>query len=301
MSRFATSWMLFKRSMSVIGQNQKLLLFPVVITILTCIIMVFFVVPVAFVPTGHAVTSSAHWEALFRNTVTVDAQGEPAGLKPVAYAYLVAIYLASVFFATFFNVAFYNEIAHALRGEGVSLGRGLKVACSKVGAIFMWSLLTGLVGLLIKRLEQRFGVVGRWIVKLIGMAWSIASVFVVPVIVMGEPTADPIKLLRSSAATLKKTWGESLVGYAGVQFGGAMVFFGCLALSAAGVVAGIWLKLAWLAVAAVALSVLFLFGFFYVLNIASQVYLCALYLYASAGSAPAPYDDDLMNVAWKSK
>lgn len=301
MSRFETSWALFRRSMSVIGRNKKLLIFPIFITALTLVIMLFFIVPLAFAPTGHEVNTVAHWKALYNNAVITDADGEPVGLQPIYYGYAVAIYFASIFLATFFNVAFYSQIMEALRGQCVSVGRGLKVAFGKLGPIFMWSLMSGIVGLLIKRLEERFGFVGKLVIRLIGMAWSIACVFVIPVIVLEKETSSPVQFLKKSAITLKNTWGESLVGYMGVQFGGAIVFFLCLAASGAGVYFGVTLHNVWIAASAVAVSVVVLICFFYVLNIASQIYLCALYLYASGGTPPEPYNVELMNAAWKTK
>ena len=82
---------------------------------------------------------------------------------------------------------------------------GLRLAWSRLGAIVAWSLFTGLVGLIIRMIEERVGLVGRWIIGLIGLAWSVASVFAVPIIVVGAEGAHPLRILKTSAATLKKT------------------------------------------------------------------------------------------------
>jgi len=39
----------------------------------------------------------------------------------------------------------------------------------------------------------------------------------------------------------------------------------------------------------------------YLLQVASQVYRCALFIYASEGVVPGPYDQDMMDLAWKVK
>ena len=39
----------------------------------------------------------------------------------------------------------------------------------------------------------------------------------------------------------------------------------------------------------------------YLASIASRVYLCALYLYASEGVVPGYYDESMMSTAWKLK
>ena len=42
-------------------------------------------------------------------------------------------------------------------------------------------------------------------------------------------------------------------------------------------------------------------AFFYLLNVAGQVYRGALYLYAAEGTAPGPFNAEQMNAAWKMK
>jgi hypothetical protein len=42
-------------------------------------------------------------------------------------------------------------------------------------------------------------------------------------------------------------------------------------------------------------------GLMYLLHVAGYVYLGALYLYAANGAAPAPFDAEQMNMAWKRK
>ena len=104
------------------------------------------------------------------------------------------------------------------------------MAVSHLRAIVVWSLFTGAVGLIIRAIEERVGIVGRWIVGLLGVAWSVASVFVVPAIIVGPSTANPLHYLKTSATMLKKTWGESLLGYLGIRFGGLLIFLGSLLL-----------------------------------------------------------------------
>jgi hypothetical protein len=56
-----------------------------------------------------------------------------------------------------------------------------------------------------------------------------------------------------------------------------------------------------LVIAAVALEFFCLVVIAYLQNIASQVYRCALFIYASEGVVPGPYDQDMMDLAWKVK
>ena len=301
MSRFQRSWSLFKCSIAVIGSNRKLLLFPVVVGLMMCVIAMFFILPIAFWSTGHAYTESMHWQTVAHRWVTWEAGGKTVTVNPSGYALLAGIYLASTLCATFFNVAFYSQILNALRGQPVSISDGLRLASTRLRAILAWSLFTGVVGLFIKALEERVGIIGRWFVRLLGIAWSVASVFVVPAIVIESQTANPLHFLKTSATSLKKTWGESLLGYLGVQFGGLLFLIGSLVLFGLTIWISIVCNAFWVVGVASAVWIVSLVTYMYLLNVASQVYLGALYLYAAEGIVPEPFNQEQMNMAWKVK
>jgi len=177
MSKFQRSWVLFKSSLLVIARNKKLLAFPIVICACTVVIVLFFLAPAVLRPTGYGYTQAEHWQAISHSlfTESTDAAGArhaAFGLTPGATAYVVFLYFVSMFAATFFNVAFYNEILAALSGQSVWIGRGLRFACTRWKGILMWTLFAGLVGLIIKAIEEKLKVVGRFVARLIGLAWS---------------------------------------------------------------------------------------------------------------------------------
>jgi uncharacterized membrane protein YeaQ/YmgE (transglycosylase-associated protein family) len=200
---------------------------------------------------------------------------------------------------TFTNVAFNHELIKAFSGDRVSLRRGFAFALSRIKAIVLWSLLAGLVGMLIEKLSDRFGFIGRVIVGVTGgTIWSVASVFVIPIMIR-EESANPFTLLRESTALIKRTWkGVFVAGFAG---------FG----------------LEWLLIVASAAVFLLVFGAYVALSIAvpwlgfamiggmlvaslpvvifNSIFRCALYIYASEGAVPAPYDPALMDGAWTVK
>jgi len=296
MSKFQRSWALFGRSFQVLRENKKLLLFPIIITALTLLIAAFFVVPLATMRTGYAITDAGHWKAIGHMVgITFDKKGTMQAAGPF-YGIMVAIYLVSMFLTTFFNVAFYHEILTALNGQRVSIMRGFRFAASRIKAIAAWSLFSGLVGLLIQEIEGRVPYVGRIVVRLIGIAWSIASVFVIPVIVREGASANPVQFLKSSACLLKKTWGESLIGYVGISAVSFLAFVPLVVVVPLSFVLG-WVFF-WIAIT---LWLVSLFVFIYILSVAGQVYKGALYIYASEGVVPGPFDEDQMNMAWKVK
>ena len=300
MSKFQRSWVLLKCSVRVIGMNKKLLLFPILFMLFAVVMAAFFALPIILGSIGHPASDSAYWQNVVDRWVTHNASGRIA-LTPAAYGLLAVVYLVATFFATFFNVAYYSQIINALRGEPVSVLGGLRLALSRWRAILVWSLFTGIVGLIIRAIEERVSIFGRWIVGLLGIAWSVASVFVVPVIVMDAKTTNPVQFLKTSASLLRKTWGESLFGYVGLRFGGLLVFVASLLLLAAGFGLSFATHTIWFLAVAAVLWLVSLTVFMFLLNVAGQVFLGALYIYAAEGVPPVPFERDQMDMAWKIK
>jgi hypothetical protein len=308
--RFKNGWRLFLNSIDVMMKNKSLLLFPVATAALTIIMAVLFVTPIALQPTGHSYSEKAHWATVGNRLFVVGPPTEydlargrknSVSITPQAYAYGVLFYFLSMFLATFFNVAFVHEIFNALEGKPVSVGEGLQFAGTKVKPILMWTLFAGLVGMLIKTLEQKFGFFGRWVVRLVGVAWSVAAVFVIPVLVMEEHPDNPIGVVRQSAGVIRKTWGEALAGYAGLQVGGAVVVFASLFMLGAAFYAGIALNQFAVMFATLAAWFVGICLFSYAMSVASQIYLCVLYKYATSGVVPQGYTSEMLTMAWRPK
>ncbi len=305
MNKFQRSWQLFRSSLTVMQQNKKLLIFPIIISGLMLLIALFFFGAFAFQPTGYSYTSSAHWKTV-ANSAWVSAPAQQGSrhsegaLKPLAVVYLAIMYFVSMFLATFCNVAFYNEILKALNGQAVSIRAGFQFACTRWKSILLWAAFAGVIGYIIKSLEERFGLFGKIVLRLVGTAWSVACVFVIPIIIT-DPESNPFTILKKSALTLKNTWGESLIGYAGVAFGSLIVMVGSVIYLGAAFAGSMALNNFWLFGFAFVAWLIGIFAFSYVVSVASQIFRCALYLYATTGNVPPPYNADMMTMAWKTK
>ena len=53
-SKLSRSWLLFTTSLQVVRQNKRLLLFPVVTSVCSVVMLLFFVAPAVLYPSGHA-------------------------------------------------------------------------------------------------------------------------------------------------------------------------------------------------------------------------------------------------------
>lgn len=306
-TRFKNGFVLLGNSFSVMRANPRLLLFPVATAALTCVIGALFLTPIVFQPSAHKYTEPAHWaEVGSRLIVTsppdavdrLKGRDRHVALSGQAIAYFVIAYFLSMFLAVFFNVAFVHEIFDALDGNPVSVTEGIAFALTKIKPILMWTLFAGVIGLLIKALEERFGFFGRWVVRLIGTAWSVASVFVIPALVLDERAENPIEAVKLSAGVIRKAWGEALGGYAGLQIGGVIVMVSLFVAGGVSAWAG-WASqsfapfiggmLVWLAAAC---------AFTYALGVAGQIYLCVLYRFATSGTVPPGYTPEMLGSAW---
>lgn len=302
-TRLRTSWALLRRSIDVLRESPRLMLFPLVSTVAVGGLALCFFAPVIWFVFNRGSEWLETWGAVGGrlDQMSADKWKEALqGVHGIVYAYGGVIYLVSLFLATFCNVAFYNEIMRALAGEAVSLRRGWAFASSRWAAILKWSLLAGTVGLLIRAIEDRLGWLGKIVTAFIGTAWSVAAVFAIPVLIRREDN-NPVGVLRDSAATLKKSWGESLAGFVGLQLGGTML---TLLIAAGGI--GLAIIAAKARLMGIALSIcavwvlaIVVLGFF--VTMATHVYRCALYVYASEGVVPGPYTAELMDAGWKIK
>ncbi len=317
--KFQHSWQLFKASITVTLRHRKLLLFPALTAVMTAAIGAFFLLgivsPMILHNTGYHLNQARHWIALrdyyfpnFAQAIVSHGGDSPsnqqlqvAHLSPALPAEMAALYFLSMFLATFFNVAFYSEIISALKGQGVSISRGFAVAQSRWKSVLVWSLLAGLVGWLIHKIQERLPLVGRIVTGLIGMAWSVASVFVIPVIIQEQPMLNPITILKQSAMTLKKAWGEGLIGYMGFSAGNMVLFLLSLVPLLISVALGVVFRNIWIPLAGAGIWLISVLMLAYVSGVASHVYRCALYVYAAEGVVPEFYNQDILDRAWRVK
>jgi len=303
MNRFQRSWLLLKSSLWVIARNKQLLVFPVVVATCTVAIVLFFLAPPILRPTGYSYVSAEHWKAIFNSLFTKTGGGDQTQfiLTRGAMVYFALVYFVAMFIATFCNVAFYHEILAALSGEPVSVVRGLKFAMTKLGSIFMWTLFAGLVGLIILLIEERLDWIGQILGRIIGLAWSVAAVFVIPIIVREEGNANPLRVLQKSAGVLKKTWGEALIGYAGLSIANTLIVLGSIIWLGGTIAFSLVLHIPWFIAVAVIGWLCALFVWSYLAGVASNVYRGALYLYAAEGTIAEPYNQEILDMAWKFK
>ncbi|MEQ9317941.1 MAG: DUF6159 family protein [Polyangiaceae bacterium] len=278
MNVFSRSWNLTKLSFEVIKQDSEMLLFPLIGGISSIVYAVALIYPTIVVNIVRETTSGA---------------GEVA-LNMVDFAILFAAYMGLAFIATFFNVCVVYTTKTRFEGGDATFMDSLKFALSRLHLIFMWSVLSATVGILLHSLDraaERAGALGGLFLgilrSILGAAWSILTIFVVPAMVYRD--LGPIQAIKSSTQTLRQTWGESLVRHYGLglmQFlfillGVAITVAMAVGLSALGttgyIITGVFALVYFVAVVLV-------------FNVANAVFNTALYAWANTGEAPASFD-----------
>jgi hypothetical protein len=303
-SKFERSWTIAKLCLSVLSRNKSLLAFPIVTFVFSIFVIGLFVAPLALTPTGHSVLDPQHWEQIgakfFSSETTHDGSSARVSFQISGWVYWSLLYLGSMFVVTYSNVAFYHEILSALRGGDVSLSRGLSFAATKWKSILLWTLFAGAVGIIIKAIEEKVSFVARLIVGLIGAAWSVASIFVIPILVEND-SPNPIDALKKSALMLRQTWGEAIFGYAGLVLGNLIIFVLTVVIVLGSIFFGAAQDVVLLPVLVCAAWFLIVFTYGYTMGVASQVYRGALYLFASQQIVVTGFTPELFQNAWKVK
>ena len=186
--RFSRSWDLIKYSATVLKKDSELLIFPLFSSIAAIFVFA------SFVP-------------LFI---------EPPEAEQDTYylAVLGGLYLAEYFVIIFFNSALVGAAMIRMQGGNPGIGDGLRIAWSRFWQILGYAMIAATVGLLLRAIGQRLGFIGRIFAGLSGIAWTVTTFLVVPVLVSRD--IGPVDAVRESAALLKKTWGENLISSAGL-------------------------------------------------------------------------------------
>lgn len=277
MGKFGNTWSLMKASWEVLKKDEELLVFPVVSGICCLIVVALFAVPV--------ITSGA-WQP--------PAKGAPLSAQVNYYGLLFLFYLCDYFVIIFFNAAIVACAVVRMQGDNPTVGDGFRAAGARFSLIVAWALVSATVGLFFRIMEDRSKTAGRIIAALLGIAWSLMSFLVVPILVVEKK--GPITALKESAQLLKKTWGEQIIG----NFSFGLVFF-VLALPAIALVA----IAGFFASSAGTLLPLFVVGgiaFLYMIGLAvvnsalHAIFQTAVFLYARYDQVPPGFQEDqLMN------
>lgn len=264
--RISRGWTLAKKSWAVLKADRSLMLFPII----------------------SGICGIAAAAILFAPGVALYYEEGRQEAWLIAFGILAAYGLT--FIAIFFSTALAGAAVKALQGQDTTLGDGLAVARSHLGAIAAWALVQTTVGLIINAIQSALrqnAVLGAIVGSLLNFAWQVATFFVIPVLAVEG--LGPVAAFKRSVAILRERWGEGLVGTASI--GGIIFLVAILPALLIGFGGFMLLKTsegAGIAVIAVAVVVLAVAGL--VASTLSAIFRVALYLFATQDAAVAGFE-----------
>ncbi|PIV33612.1 MAG: hypothetical protein COS34_06810 [Lysobacterales bacterium CG02_land_8_20_14_3_00_62_12] len=186
-----------------------------------------------------------------------------------------------------------------LEGGDPTVADGLRIARSKFGVILGYAAIAATVGMILRAIEERSGLIGKWITGLIGAAWTVVSFLTVPVLVMRD--VGPLDAVKESALLLKQTWGENVIGQGGVGLlFGLLQFVLVFAFGAFGVLAFVNQQV-WLGGGIFAIGVGCMIALALVQSALSGIYSAVLYRHAAGLQPAAGFDPGLLAHAFAVK
>ena len=207
-------------------------------------------------------------------------------------ALLAVMYFVLAYITIFFNAALISAANERLEGGDPTIGSAIRGAARHAGKMVPWALLSAVVSVILRAIEERVGLIGKIVIALVGMAWTVITFLVLPIIVVEGLGAG--RALKKSASLVRSTWGENLAGHIGLGIVGFLLFIPSIVLVVGGLAsAG--------GAGGVAIGIGILWGIVVtvVMTALTGIYQTALYRFAV--SAPVPsgaFDSSVMQSAF---
>jgi len=183
-------------------------------------------------------------------------------------------------------------VAKRAKDGNATLGESMGAAVKRTPTLLVWSFTDASVGVLVRLIAERSGLVATLIAKLCGASWRVATYFVVPAMMIDAK--GPFAAVSRSATVFRQLWGETIVTNVSLTLafllGHIVMFLSLVGAVTLGVVfnqpavalvaALVWII--WFALALILHSVL------------SSILTTLLYLYATATTPPHNFDQELL-------
>lgn len=274
MGKISRGWQLAKMSLRIIRKDKEMLLFPLLSGIVTLLILGSFFGGMFAIYGLEGITDDA-------NSI-------------VFYVFFAAFYFVSFFVTTFFNACVIGAATIRMNGGNPTFSDGIKAATGSLKQIILWSLFAATVGLILRAIQERVGFLGKMIIGALGLAFTVATYFVVPVLVFEK--LGPWGALKRSVSVLKGAWGEALIGNLGL----GLIFFLFGLLGLIPLIAGIAIMTTWSIVIGIVVAIVYWLILGLIASAASSVLVAALYRYATTGKTAEEFGDLSFTNPWAS-
>ena len=266
--RIRGAWLLAKQSWRVLMLDKALLVFPLLSGIACLLVLASFIAGIF---------------------ATGNFQGEQTQYDATIWVMGFAYYFANYFVIVYFNSALLACAMIRFQDGDPTVADGLRAASARLPQILAWVLLAATVGIVLRAIQERFEFFGRIVIALIGAAWTIATYFIVPALVVEK--LGPFDAVKRSATLMKQTWGESLASHVGIGAATSLIsFLGVLLIGIASVALAVASSSIGVFIAGCVVIVAFLVLAALVSSALTTIVLSALYLYAAQKKVPQAFD-----------
>jgi hypothetical protein len=277
--RYSRSWNLVKASGSVLLKDQSLIVFPAISSLAMVAVIGCFALPLG------------GWQAL-DGLSGGDGHAVRAGYYLAAFLF----YLSQYFVMFFFNTALVGAAMMRLDGGTPTVGDGLRLASSRLYSILGYALVAATVGMILRVIQERVGFIGQIVVGLLGVGWTLATYLVVPVLAARE--VGPLEAITESAALFKSTWGENVIGQAGLGLAFGFIYFGVILCAIVLVMMALATHAMFLVVFAVICAIGAVMLTALVHSALTGIYAAALYRYATGNQGTRGFDTQALEKAF---
>jgi hypothetical protein len=283
MGKFRRGWEFAKISYGILWDYKNLLVFPLVSGVAAILVFLSFVLPLWGTGTLEQLSTA------------MDGDGGN-NVPPIVYVITFLYYLASFFVILFFNTALTACAMKVCNGETPTVRYGFEIAMKRLPQIFAWAIVSAIVGVILKAIENANQKIGKFISAVLGSAWTVLTFFVVPVLCIEG--VGPKEAFTRSVATLRQAWGEGVIGNFSL---GLFAFLIALPIYA------LFLILGYMAIdggnhvfLAIVITLFIVVAILHAIisSAADVVFKALLYNYATGRSVPENVDDELFAAAF---
>ncbi len=278
--RLKMGWLLLKQSFRILNGNRYLLRYLLMTGVWVFAITAAFVIIYV----------------LYEVNSTGDVYAEGASFASNFVFYVLAFlnYLLIYFFINLYAAGLAANILDIFAGKRRHYNDYMHMAYSKAGPIFVFSLIQATVGMILDYIVERLRFVG-WILSwVLGMLWSLGTMFVIP-IMMTSQKPSAVRSIGQSMRFFKGTWGENVVAKAGVNVPLGLISFVSVFVMFILIFPAYAVASVWGALFVVVLWFVFIIALSIVGSFANSLINVSLYYYAVHQKVPPSFSAEMLN------
>lgn len=278
LGKFAASYRLTQESWNILKQDKEVMWFPILSALTSLVVLIACAAIFFFTAMGGDIYALEN---------SMDGEAQRWGYLGVFVYYIIMFFITNYFLA-----GIYTIVHGRFNGQDVSFTEGIQGANKNIDKIFIWSLISATVGLVLRIISDKSEMAGRIIAAVFGAVWGILTYFSLPSLVIGQKSIK--ESFKESAALIRKTWGEAFILHVGIGLFFTVLLFLGTAL-ALGIVFLVPLPVVFIPVGV--FFVLFVVGLIVVSSTLGAIFKLALYEYALTGKVPAGFSQELIESA----